>query len=313
MSRGGKVGRSSRTRAINARYTTNICTKRPERAARVRVIESDSTALLSRQSAHSFVREFDYTINPYGGCALACAYCYVPSILHGRAEALGGWGNYVEVRVNAPAVLRRQRHKLIGRSFFCASATDPWQPVERRYEITRRLLAILGEVPFRFGLFSTRSPLVCRDFDLLRILADRIEVGISVPTDREDIRRIFEPRNPPVRARLGAAEALRNAGIPVRLHVSPALPASANFPRIAGDVADWVWLDWPAHFRADWVALYRAHGLEEWLGRAKVEQEAARWRAVLGSERVRTGRPGFIGRGALTDDGGLSLLEQPRA
>jgi DNA repair photolyase len=259
----------------------------------VRVIESNSEALLSPQTANSFVREFDYTINPYGGCAFACSYCYVPSILHGRAEALGGWGSYVEVRARAPAVLMRQRAKLAGASFFCASATDPWQPVERRQRITRRLLEILIDIPFRFGLFSTRAPLVLRDRDLLAAMRDRIEVGISIPTDRDDVRRIFEPRNPPIAARLEAARLLRESGVTVRLHVSPALPASLDFPWRAAEVADWVWLDWPAHFRPGWVAFYREHGFDRWLTRGCVEEEAARWREMLGDDRVKTGREWF--------------------
>ena len=282
----------------------------------MRIIETNSTALLTAQTPHSFIREFDYTLNPYGGCAFACAYCYVPSVLHGRAEALGGWGEYVEVRVKAPAVLARQRHKLVDRTFFCASATDPWQPAEKRYAITRRLLEILVDTPFRFGLFSTRAPLVLRDLALLQAMRGRIEVGISLPTDREDVRRLFEPRNPPVAARLRTAYALRAAGVPVRLHVSPALPASRDFPRLAGEVADWVWLDWPAHFRTEWVRLYREHGFADWLRRGRVEEEAAAWREVLGEERVKTGRPWFMGRERgqrqeVAAAGSLPLFEQP--
>lgn len=259
----------------------------------MRLIETESTALLSPQGPGSFVREFDFTLNPYGGCAFGCAYCYVPSVLRGRAERLGGWGGYVEVRVNAPVVLRRRRGALAGRSFFCASATDPWQPVDKRYEITRRLLEILTDVPFRFGLFSTRSPLVVRDLDLLTRMAERIEVGISVPTDREDLRRVLEPRNPPAAARLATARRLRDAGIAVRLHVAPALPSTPGFPRIAADVADWVWLDWPAHLRPDWAERYRDLGLGDWLRRDRIEAEAERWRACLGDARVKVGREWF--------------------
>lgn len=259
----------------------------------VRVIETESRALLSAQTPNSFVREFDYTLNPYGGCAFACSYCYVPSILRGRAEALGGWGSYVEVRPKASAVLTRRQGSLVDKTFFCASATDPWQPVERRHRITRRLLETLVNVPFCFGLFSTRAPLVLRDLDLLSAMRDRIEVGISLPTDREEIRRVFEPRNPPVEARLRTARRLRASGITVRLHVSPALPATPHFPERAGEVADWVWLDWPAHFRPDWVALYRAHGAADWLTRGRIEAEAAHWRETLGEERVKAGREWF--------------------
>jgi hypothetical protein len=71
------------------------------------------------------------------------------------------------------------------------------------------------------------------------------------------------------------------------------LPASPDFPRRAADVADWVWLDWPAHFRPGWVALYRNHGFDRWLTRGRIEDEAARWRETLGDDRVKTGREWF--------------------
>src|SRR5262249_20786515 len=162
--------------------------------------------------------------------------------------------------------------------------TDPWQPAERRYQVTRQILGQLTGVRFAFGLFSTRSPLLLRDLELLQAMRERIEVGISLPTDREDLRRALEPRNPPAAARLETARRLRAAGIPVRLHVAPALPASERFPRIAAEVADWVWIDWPAYFRPEWVAAYEQLGLSEWLQRERIEEEAARWRDVLGEE-----------------------------
>jgi DNA repair photolyase len=262
----------------------------------VDVIESASTALLTKQRGSGFAGDFDYTLNPYGGCAFACAYCYVPAILRGRAERLGGWGGYVEVRARSVALLARQRHKLTGCSFFCATATDPWQPAERRHGITRGLLELLVETPFRFGLFSTRSPLVLRDLDLLRQMSDRIEVGVSLPTDREDVRRALEPRNPPAAARLETARRLRTAGITVRLHVAPALPATAEFPRVAAEVAEWVWIDWPWHFRSAWVDRYRELRIEEWLRRDRIVQESERWAAALGPHRVKVGQPWFAAR-----------------
>jgi hypothetical protein len=74
------------------------------------------------------------------------------------------------------------------------------------------------------------------------------------------------------------------------------MPATPDFPERAAAVADWVWLDWPAHFRPEWVALYRDHGAGDWLTRGRVEEEAARWRATLGDERVKTGREWFAWR-----------------
>lgn len=254
-----------------------------------------STVLLVRQKASSFIRDFDWSINPYSGCAFACGGCYVPDLLVGRAERLGGWGSYVEARVKSLEVLRRSADRLRGATFFMSPVTDVYQPAERRFRLTRALLEELRGIDFEWGLLSTRSPLVLEDLDLLREFGARIEVGISLPTDLEEVRRRLDPKNPPVNARLEACRRLREAGVPVRLHVAPMQPHSDDFPRIAGEAADWVWIDHPCHLRVI-RPVYEEHGLEDWLSPEAAVRATERWRAVLGEERVGYGQPDFARR-----------------
>lgn len=263
-----------------------------------RVYPVASTALLVRQkgaSPRSFLRDFDFSINPYSGCAFACGGCYVPDLLFGRAERLGGWGSYVEARVRSVEVLCRSRDALAGATFFMSPVSDIYQPAERRFRLTRALLEVLREIPFEWGLLSTRSPILLDDLDLLRSFGERIEVGVSLPSDREDVRRRLDPKNPPVRARLELCRRLREAGVPVRLQVAPMQPHTEAFPRIAGEVADWVWIDFPCHARVV-RPVYREHGLEAWLDPARVQREVERWKAILGPERVGFGMAEFSRR-----------------
>lgn len=260
-----------------------------------RVYPVPSTAVLVRQRPTGFLRAFDWSLNPYSGCAFQCGGCYVPDLLHGRAERLGGWGSYVEARVRSAEILRRQAGKLTGATLFISPVSDVYQPAERRYRLTRLLLEELTRIPFDWSLISTRSPLILRDLDLLQALGSRVEVGISLPTDREDVRRKMDPKNPPVSARLETCRALREAGVRVRLHVAPMQPHTDDFPRLAGEVADWVWIDYPCHLRVVRPA-YAAGDIPEWVGREPVERAADRWRAVLGERRVGVGQEAFSRR-----------------
>lgn len=270
------------------------------------MIATDTRTLLVRQTPHSFVREIDYTMSPYSGCAFQCGggmgggriYCYVPDLLYGRAERLGGWGNYVELRARAADVLAASAAKLSGATLFMSATTDPYQPVEAKHRITRALLETIltQKLEMRWLLISTRSPLVLRDLDLFQDLAGRIEIGISVPSDREDVRRAVDPRNPPVKRRLDALRRLRGAGVPVRLQVSPMMPSSGDFPRLAGDAADWTWVDWLAHGRAGGRSLFESLGWGDWQRPERVKLEAESWLSTLGAHRLGTGRSWFAAR-----------------
>ena len=169
-----------------------------------------------------YLREYDFSLNPYVGCRFGCSYCYAAFFAPFDRQAT--WGEWVRVKRNAALKLSRMRRSLEGRTIYMSSATDPYQPIERRLELTRSLLPIFSERGARL-VVQTRSPLVARDIDLLREFGE-VCVNFSVTTDSEDVRRAFEPRNPPIADRLRAATTVADAGIPVAITMTPLLPVA---------------------------------------------------------------------------------------
>lgn len=167
-----------------------------------------------------YLSDYDYSLNPYVGCAFGCSYCY--AAFFAPIDKQRTWGDWVRVKRNAALKLSRIRRPLEGKTIYMSSATDPYQPIEKRLELTRSLLPILAEKGARL-VVQTRGPLVTRDIDLLRRF-ERVCVNFSITTDSEDVRRAFEPRNPPIPDRLQAATALVDAGIPVAITMTPLLP-----------------------------------------------------------------------------------------
>ncbi|MCY3567919.1 MAG: radical SAM protein [Chloroflexi bacterium] len=167
-----------------------------------------------------YLREYDYSLNPYVGCAFGCSYCYAAFFAPPAKQQT--WGDWVRVKRNAAAKLSRLRRSLVGKTIYMSSATDPYQPIERRLELTRSLLPILADMG-AYLVVQTRSPLVVRDIDLLQRF-ERVCVNFSVTTDSEAVRRAFEPRNPPIANRLQAARVVADAGIPVAITMTPLLP-----------------------------------------------------------------------------------------
>jgi len=187
---------------------------------------------------------FGFALSPYRGCAHGCRYCYVreyPNALH-RPEEWGGW---VAPKVNAPELLWAQRHRLHGARVFMASATDPYQPLERQHRLSRRCLEVLLLCPTTEVIIHTRSPLVLQDLALLKAFGDRLSVGLSIPTDDDTVRRIVEPLAPTIPSRWAAAERLAQAGIQVTVGVAPLLAvqdplAFARRAKASGATSAWV-------------------------------------------------------------------------
>ncbi|MHB8068445.1 MAG: SPL family radical SAM protein [Desulfobaccales bacterium] len=166
----------------------------------------------------------DFVINPYLGCGHGCRYCYavfMRKYAHHHPQA--PWGAFVEVKINLPEVLRAElrRKKRPGRALL-SSVCDPYQPVEGKYRLTRQCLEILGEYGWGIDIL-TRSPLVCRDLDLLTALPD-VSVGFSIPTDDDGVRKILEPNAPPIGARVAALKKLHDAGLIPWVFIAPMLP-----------------------------------------------------------------------------------------
>lgn len=185
----------------------------------------------------------DVTINPYRGCAFACKYCYARKFVHDDLSRRATWGDWVEVKVNAVDALQRESHKLFDTSVFVGSATDPYQPLERRLGLTRALLEVLLLAHPRRVHLQTRSPHVIRDIDLFRRFGDTLTVGISIGTDSEVVRKAFEPRAPSLARRIAAGRALKDAGVRVSASVAPLLPCTPErlVRRLAGNFDEaWV-------------------------------------------------------------------------
>jgi DNA repair photolyase len=201
-----------------------------------------------------------WSINPYIGCALGCTYCYA-RYAHGYAldraakanpdhrevsadvSSLPPWLAFerrILVKENAPAVLQKtlrtgsDRHLALiaGESITIGTATDPYQPAERRFRITRQILQVIAEHPGLDCRIITKSPLVTRDIDLLKRINrnSRIHIHMSLITTDRDLARRIEPRAPTPDARLRAVRRLREAGIDVGVNVMPILPGITDKP-----------------------------------------------------------------------------------
>ncbi len=177
---------------------------------------------------------FKWSLNPYMGCAHKCTFCYVRHFEQ-RAERPSDdrYGRSIRVKTNVAEVLRHE----LGRSSWrretvsIGAATDPYQPAEGRFKLTRACLAELANAWTPFSII-TRGPLVVRDIDVLQDASARAEVGVyfSIPTLDERVWRTTEPGTAPPRSRLEAVRRLSEAGIDVGVGMAPILPGLSDRP-----------------------------------------------------------------------------------
>lgn len=168
-----------------------------------------------------------FSLSPYVGCLIGCRFCYAQSPLAASRQWAGlppvPWGSYVDVRVDAPEVLARELDERgPGTLKFCPIVSDPYQAVEARYDLTGRCLDVIAERPGWRVLVSTRSKLVLRDLD--RFARLDVQVGVSLPTADDEVRRHFEPRAASVQERVTILRSLRDAGVGTFVIVQPMLP-----------------------------------------------------------------------------------------
>lgn len=164
---------------------------------------------------------FDWSCNPYVGCTFGCTYCYAMFLPQNRRPKKE-WGRWLQAKQNAVELAHRQAPKLAGQAVYMSSVTDPYLPAERSLFLTRGILEALVPHQPRL-LMQTRGPLVVRDIDVLQNF-DKVRINVSIPTDSETIRQVFEPKAPPLERRWQAAEELRAAGLAVGLCLTPLLP-----------------------------------------------------------------------------------------
>jgi len=189
----------------------------PKKNAPLTVREIDVRTVLSK----SGIPGVDYCINPYVGCFNGCRYCYATFMKRytGHREA---WGSFVDAKVNGPEVLQRQIRRARKGRVMISSVTDPYQPMEEEFRLTRRCLEILLQYQFPVHIL-TKSPVVLRDIDLIKEFKE-IEVGVTVTTDDETIKGIFEPRAPSIDTRIHTLKTLYENGIHTYAFIGPMLP-----------------------------------------------------------------------------------------
>jgi DNA repair photolyase len=183
---------------------------------------------------------FKWSLNPYMGCVHRCTFCYVRAYER-RADRPSDdrYGTSIRVKVNVAEVLRHElrRPSWLGESVAIGAATDPYQPAEGHYRLTRACLEELADVSNPFSLI-TRGPMIVRDLDVLVEASKRacVSVTFSIPTLDDDVWRKTEPSTAHPRQRLKALERLVDAGVKASVGMAPILPGISDRPEQLAEV-----------------------------------------------------------------------------
>jgi DNA repair photolyase len=238
---------------------------------------------------------FKWSLNPYMGCVHRCTFCYVRHFEH-RSDrpADDRYGTSIRVKTNVADVLRRElaraswqhEHVAIG------AATDPYQPAEGRYKLTRACLQVLRDAANGFSII-TRGPMIVRDLDVLVEAARRASVSVtfSVPTVDEEVWKRTEPSTAHPRQRLKAVKTLVDAGINARIGMAPILPGISDSPeqlrevvraaREAGATGIWANL---LFLKPGTREHFLTHLAEDWPEQLPYYQELYEQKAYLGAD-----------------------------
>jgi DNA repair photolyase len=200
------------------------------RQADVRYVEQPCKSALNPVKGMGF----KWSLNPYMGCEHRCAFCYVRAY-EKRADRPSddSYGRAIRVKTNVAEVLRWElsRPSWKREMVSIGAATDPYQPAEGRYRLTRACLQAFGDFASPVGLI-TRGPMIVRDVDVLTALARRAELSVtfSIPTLDDEVWRKTEPGTAHPRQRLRAVERLSAAGVRVGVGMAPILPGLSDRP-----------------------------------------------------------------------------------
>jgi len=185
----------------------------------------------------------DYCINPYTGCQHKCFYCYA-RFMKKYTNHKENWGDFVDVKINAVDALKNDLKKAKPGSVFIGSVTDAYQPIEKKYEITRKILEAL---PNNFSPYIlTKSALVLRDLDLIKRFRNP-EVGLTITFSDDSDRKNFEPFASPINDRIEALKKIKETGIKTSVFFGPVIPFISDknleefFEKI--NFADEIWVD----------------------------------------------------------------------
>jgi DNA repair photolyase len=243
------------------------------------VREIEAKSILNVSKIH------DYCVNPYTGCEVGCVYCYAALFMRRYSGHSEPWGEFVDVKVNAPALLAKQIVKAKRDTIWFASVCDPYQPLEERYALTRRSLEVLVGRDFPVEI-QTKSARVRRDLDVIRRLSD-VEVGFTVATDDETIAGMFEPRASPVGERVEVLREFKAAGVSTFAFAGPLLPGNPEkLAALLAGAVDRVLIDRMNYIPAV-KAFYARHGLLDALTDSFFRTQSARLAKALRARGIR--------------------------
>ena len=210
--------------------------------------------ILSPTSGFIAEAGFTHSLTPARNCTYGCTYCYVPTLgIYGglQPEDWRRWGQFTTFKTNAPDLLKRELREQ--QTIYCSPLVDPYQPAEAEQQQMPRILDALLETPPRVFVLQTRGPLILRDLGRLRALARRttLRVSFSIPTNREEVLKLYEPRCPTFQERLATLRALREAGIETYATLAPLLPCDPEvLARAAWEASGRELIGDPLHIRA---------------------------------------------------------------
>lgn len=215
----------------------------------------------------SNIPDVKYAINPYVGCEHGCLYCYAV-FMKRLTKHTESWGQFVDVKMNGPQQLKKDIRRVQAGQVLLSSVTDPYQPAEQTFRVTRACLELLRQVQLPTSIL-TKSALVLRDLDLLRQMKT-INVGFTITTLDEHLRTLFEPRGSPIEARFDTIRILSDAGIKTWIFFGPVLPYFSDgegimdqlFARAEESGADAIYIDRLNLYPEVWrrmEALLKAH------------------------------------------------------
>ena len=193
------------------------------------IFETEARSILSPVSGFLAEAGFTHSLTPARNCTFGCTYCYVPTmrVQAGlRPDDWKHWGERTTFKTNTAELARRALRP--NQVIYCSPLTDPYQPAELDARMMPGLLESIISRPPRVFVIQTRGPLILRDIDLLRAAAERttVRVSFSITTDREDVRRIFEPHCMPIAERWRTVQVLHAAGIETSVAIAPILPCN---------------------------------------------------------------------------------------
>jgi len=281
----------------------------PEGLTSGTIRHTESRTILSKTTGYLAEAGFTHSLTPARNCTFGCTYCYVPTLrVYGglKPEDWQRWGQFTTFKSNAPELACRE--SAANQIVYCSPLVDPYQPAEASEALMPKLIGALLERPPAVFVIQTRGPLVLRDLPILLALSrrTRLRVSFSVTTNRDNIRKLYEPLCAPIAERLDVIRQLRAAGIETYATLAPLLPCDPEeFVRLSIEASGQDLIADPLHIRsvkrsgattrdaAARIAAVRGH--EEWFDAGFQQQVIDRMKSEAESlsRQLRVGPAGF--------------------